>query len=368
MEAAGLIRGKLDVFCRQLEQSGKDVSIMEICGTHTTAIFRSGLRSLLPRQVGLISGPGCPVCVTPRSYIDLAVELAGLPGVILATFGDMIRVPGSLKSLAEARASGGDIRVVYSPLDALEIAEKNNNSQVVFLGVGFETTAPAVAATVLRARQKETRNFSILSAHRLVPPAVRALLAGKSFRAGAMLLPGHVIALTGTRPFDFITCEFGIPAAVAGFEPTEILAALTYLAGRHDAFEPGQKLNKVRNLYPRLVDKDGNKTAMSMVAKVFRTIPARWRGLGEIPGSGLDLSDEYSLFDAKKVFGLMEKNVPDPPGCRCGLVIVGELSPPDCPMFGKACTPESPAGPCMVSAEGSCAAHYKYNLDNNFIT
>lgn len=364
MEVAGSIRGKLDVFYRQLEQSDRDVTVMEICGTHTNAIFRSGLRSLLPRQVRLISGPGCPVCVTPRSYIDLAVELAGLPGVILATFGDMIRVPGSIKSLAEARASGGDIRVVYSPLDALELAEKHNNSQVVFLGVGFETTAPAVAATVLRARQKGVKNFSVLSAHRLVPPAVRALLAGKGFRAGAMLLPGHVIALTGTRPFDFIPCDYGIPAAVAGFEPTEILAALTYLAGRHAAFEPGQQnFHKVKNLYPRLVDEDGNKTAMNMVAKVFRTTPARWRGLGEIAGSGLELSDEYSLFDAKKVFGLAEKNVPDPPGCRCGLVIVGELSPPDCPMFGKACTPESPAGPCMVSTEGSCAAYYKYGPD-----
>lgn len=334
-----------------------ELRFMEVCGTHTVSIFRSGVRSLLSSKVVHLSGPGCPVCVTHDSEVAAFLELAGR-NAIIATFGDLMRVPGpDKKSLKAAQAEGARVKVVYSPFDALKIAQDNPADKVVFLGVGFETTAPAIAATVKVAGEQGLTNFSVLCFHKLVPPALAALVQDPDLQVEAFLLPGHVSAIIGLEPYRFLAERHHIPAVVAGFEPVDILQAL-------DLFVTMRRQGRaeVVNAYTRVVSDQGNPKAVAVMNEVFETTDALWRGIGLIPGSGLRMREEYAAYDAMRVFDLTLADVPEIKGCRCGDVLKGKLSPDKCPLFGKACTPAAPVGPCMVSTEGSCAAYYKYNV------
>lgn len=350
--------------CRDLlerlkaELSG-ELRFMEVCGTHTVAIFQSGLRSLLPKEIVHLSGPGCPVCVTHESEVNAFLDLAGRPGVILATFGDLMRVPGRKgHNLKNAQADGARVAVVYSASDALKLARDNPKDTVVFLGVGFETTAPTVAATVLTAKAQGLANFQVLSFHKLVPPALEALLADEATNIDAFILPGHVSAVIGLEPYKVIASRFGKAAAITGFEPVDILSALLFLAR---CKKEGRA--EVANLYRRVVSDAGNPKARAIMAQVFAPSDALWRGIGLIPGSGLELAEGFAAFDAKKNFGLVIEDCPPLPGCKCGDVLKGRIRPDQCPLFKKSCTPAKPVGPCMVSTEGSCAAYYKYQVD-----
>jgi hydrogenase expression/formation protein HypD len=349
--------------CRSLlrsieEELSSPFRFMEVCGTHTVAIFQSGLRSMLPPQIVHISGPGCPVCVTHESEVAAFLEAVNRPDVILATFGDLMRVPGpGGRSLKTAQADGARVKVVYSPIDSLRIARENPGDKVIFLGVGFETTAPTVAATIKVARQEGIRNFSVLSFHKLVPPAMRALLSDPEISVEGFLLPGHVSAIIGLEPYRFIAENHGVPAVIGGFEPVDILQAmLIMIRQKNDC------LAEVVNNYRRIVADEGNARAREVMGEVFTPTDALWRGIGMIPGSGLRLSDGYAGFDALQVLGITLKESPPLKGCRCGDVLKGIMSPERCPLFGKACTPAAPVGPCMVSTEGSCAAYYKYTI------
>ncbi len=334
----------------------RPMRLMEVCGTHTVSIFRAGLRQLLPTEVELVSGPGCPVCVTPDGYMDAAIAYAAMEDVIVATFGDMLKVPGSSSSLAMAAAQGGDVRIVYSPLDALTIAKDNPEKQVVFLAVGFETTAPTAAAAVLTAERDRVGNFFLLPAQKLVPPAIRALLADEDARIDGFILPGHVAVVTGSEAFSFLPREYRLPGVVAGFSPTELLRGIYRLVRQVAAGEA-----RIENEYKSVVRDEGNPAAREMMARVYETAGAEWRGLGTIPASGLRLRGAYCAFDFSEVRPLELPPVPPKKnGCRCGEVLQGKILPRACPMFGKACVPEHAAGPCMVSAEGVCAAWYKY--------
>ncbi len=338
---------------------GKPLRFMEVCGTHTVAIFRSGLRTILPGEIVHLSGPGCPVCVTHESEVNAFLDLAEKPGVIIATFGDLMRVPGSKsRTLKAAQADGARVSVVYSPPDALKIAAENPDSTVVFLGVGFETTAPGVAATLHMAKAQGLTNFRVLSFHKIVPPALDALLADPETDIDAFIMPGHVSAIIGLTPYLPVATRYGKCAAIAGFEPLDILQALLFLA---ECKRDGRA--EVANLYRRVVRDEGNPKARAMLAEVFKTSDALWRGIGNIPGSGLELADAYAAYDAKRQFGIEITECPPLPGCKCGDVLKGKLSPNLCPLFGKACTPAKPVGPCMVSTEGSCAAYFKYQVD-----
>jgi len=334
-----------------------ELRFMEVCGTHTVSIFRSGVRSLLSDKVVHLSGPGCPVCVTHDSEVAAFLELAG-KNAIIATFGDLMRVPGpDRKTLKSAQAEGARVKVVYSPFDALKIAQDNPSEKVVFLGVGFETTAPAIAATVKVAREQGITNFSVLCFHKLVPPALDALVGDPELKVQAFLLPGHVSAIIGVEPYRFLAAKHGLPAVVAGFEPVDILQALyLFVTMRNEG-----KVEVV-NAYTRVVSDAGNPKAMSIMDEVFAPCDALWRGIGLIPGSGLHIREEYAGFDAMRVFDMQLRDVPEIKGCRCGDVLKGKMSPDKCPLFGKACTPAAPVGPCMVSTEGSCAAYYKYRV------
>ncbi|NDY56922.1 hydrogenase formation protein HypD [Desulfovibrio sulfodismutans] len=336
-----------------------ELRFMEVCGTHTVAIFQSGLRSLLPPQVVHLSGPGCPVCVTHESEVNAFLDLAGRPGVIVATFGDLMRVPGSRgRNLKSAQAEGARVAVVYSPPDALALARDNPGDTVVFLGVGFETTAPTVAGTVLMAREQGLSNFKVLAFHKLVPPALEVLLSDTEAGIDAFILPGHVSAVIGTEPYGFIASRFGKSATVTGFEPVDILESLLFLAQRRR-----QGRAEVKNLYRRVVSDTSNPRALEVMNRVFRPCDALWRGLGRIPDSGLEFTDEFEDVDAKRRYGLSIEECPPLPGCKCGEVLRGRLRPDQCPLFKKACTPAKPVGPCMVSTEGSCAAYYKYQVE-----
>ncbi len=334
-----------------------ELRFMEVCGTHTVSIFRSGVRSLLSDKVVHLSGPGCPVCVTHDSEVAAFLELAG-KNAIITTFGDLMRVPGPEKrTLKSAQAEGARVKVVYSPFDALKIAQDNPHDKVVFLGVGFETTAPAIAATVKVAREQGIGNFSVLCFHKLVPPALDALVGDPELKVQAFLLPGHVSAIIGVEPYRFLASKHGLPAVVAGFEPVDILQALyMFVTMRNEG-----KVEVV-NAYTRVVSDEGNPKAVSIMNEVFSPCDALWRGIGLIPGSGLTIRDEYADYDAMRVFGMQLHDVPEIKGCRCGDVLKGKMPPEKCPLFGKACTPASPVGPCMVSTEGSCAAYYKYRI------
>jgi len=329
--------------------------IMEVCGTHTVAIRRAGIQRRLPPGAKLVSGPGCPVCVTPDRFIDEAAALAR-QGVTVASFGDMLRVPGSRTSLDRERAAGADIRAVYSPLDALAIAAAGGR-ETVFLAVGFETTAPAIAAAALKAREKGIANFSLLTALRLVPPALQALTAeparGDAGLSG-FLLPGHVSAIIGLPAYGFLA-ERGLPGVVAGFGPEEIVASLLLLLDMI-----GQGAKRIVNNYPAVVRDDGNGKSRAVMDEVFAAADAEWRGLGTIPASGLELRPEFSGLDARQRFRIEIEEAPPRRGCRCGEVLRGLIDPPQCPLFNKACRPDAPLGPCMVSSEGSCSAWVLY--------
>ena len=335
---------------------GKKIRLMEVCGTHTVAIFRAGLRQILPEEVELVSGPGCPVCVTADDYIDAAIAYAGMEDVIITTFGDMLKVPGTHSSLAAAQAAGADVRIVYSPLDALTIATENPTKQVVFLAVGFETTAPTEAAAVLAAEAQGIRNFFLLSAQKLVPPVMRALLDGGETHVDGFLLPGHVAVVTGTETFAFLARDYAVPGVVGGFQPLEILRAIQLLVRQIGAGEA-----RIENAYETVVRPAGNPVARAAIERVYEPASVRWRGLGEIPASGLLMREEYAAFDFARVRPLSVGVVGDGRhGCRCGEVLRGAIVPRDCNLFGKACVPEHAVGPCMVSVEGTCAAWYKY--------
>jgi len=334
----------------------RPLRFMEVCGTHTVAIFQNGLRTLLPKEITHLSGPGCPVCVTHDSEVAVFLELAKKNGVIIATFGDLLRVPGPDKrSLKHAMADGARVEVVYSSLDALTLARNNPNDTLVFLGIGFETTAPTVAAALQMARREALNNFTVLCLHKLVPPALRFLLSDADCDVDAFLLPGHVSTILGIAPYRFLAEEFHTPGVVAGFDPADILLALCLMAEQRAA-----NRHEVLNAYRRAVADDGNPRARAVLEEVFRPSDALWRGIGRIPQSGLVLAPEYEDMDAFARFGLTLPEVAPIPGCRCGEVLTGKMPPPECPLFGKACTPAQPVGPCMVSTEGSCAAYYKY--------
>jgi hydrogenase expression/formation protein HypD len=343
---------------RIAESATQPMRLMEVCGTHTMAIFRHGIRSLLPETITLLSGPGCPVCVTDQADIDAFVELARRDDTIVATFGDLMRVPGSGSSLHQERAAGADVRMVYSPLDALELARKEPAKTVVFLGVGFETTVPAIAATLRTARQAGLDNFCIYSAHKTVPAALTALMADTRTRIDGFLLPGHVSVIIGLQAYEAFWQRFATPCVVAGFEPVDILEAILQLAD-----QIGNDAPRLANAYPRAVAAQGNPRALAMMADVFTPCDARWRGLGIIPDSGLAIRDDFADFDAIHRFALHITPVPEPPGCSCGAILTGVKTPPECPLFRHPCTPISPVGPCMVSSEGTCAAYYRYHSE-----
>ncbi|MFA5139013.1 MAG: hydrogenase formation protein HypD [Elusimicrobiota bacterium] len=337
---------------------GREARIMEVCGTHTVALFRSGLKKLLPKGLKLLSGPGCPVCVTPNSYLDRAIALSRLPGVTVTTFGDMFRVPGSSSSLEREKASGADIRMVYSPADAVELARQDPSRKFVFLGVGFETTIPGVASSVLHARSLGLRNFHVLCGHKLVPPALRALAQDKETAVQGLLLPGHVCTVIGSTPCRFLAEEFHIPSVVTGFEPLDLAKGIAMLARQ---IAEGSAHIEIQ--YGRSVKPEGNPKAVSVMDSVFRPCASVWRGIGGIPGSGLEFRPEFSAFDAARIPAEVEPERSNP-GCLCGSVLKGTRTPADCPLFGAACTPEDPVGACMVSSEGTCAAHYRYGRES----
>jgi hydrogenase expression/formation protein HypD len=336
-------------------RSTRPVRLMEFCGGHTHAIFRHGLRQLLPPTVELRSGPGCPVCVTADTDLDRAIEMARRPDVTLTTFGDMLKVPGSYGSLQIAKAEGADVRIVYSTLDALQIAREHPQRRVIFLGVGFETTAPTVAAAILQAETERLTNFYVLSMHKLTPPATRAILDAGEVQLSGIIGPGHVTTIIGSRAWEFLPQDYGIPCAVAGFEPLDILQSVAALV---DAVEKGQPA--VINTYSRGVRPEGNPTALNVMQRVFETSDADWRGLGRVPASGLTLRPAFARFDAARAFPVEPGPAREHTACRCGDVLRGVIEPPECPLFGRACTPTRPIGPCMVSAEGACAAWYQY--------
>jgi hydrogenase expression/formation protein HypD len=334
--------------------------LMEVCGTHTHGIRRAGIHQLLPAGVRLLSGPGCPVCVTGSGYIEQAIQLSRKPKVIIVTFGDLLRVPGNTANLTQARAEGSDIRVVYSPLDALEIAKTNAEAEVIFLGVGFETTAPVIALAVKQAVQRKIRNFSILPAFKLLKPALESLLKSPGVKIDGLIAPGHLSVITGAGAFAFLAERFRLPTVITGFKPEEIwlgIAALLQQISKGRA--------KLENKYLSVVTAEGNQTAQQLIKEVFEPETAEWRGLGLVPDSGLGLAGPYLKFDSRKRFGLSEIVSLEPAGCRCGEIITGKASPEECPFFGSDCTPGRPVGPCMVSAEGSCAAHFYYRSEVN---
>ncbi|MFO7714754.1 hydrogenase formation protein HypD [Desulfosarcina sp.] len=337
--------------------SRKSVRLMEVCGTHTVAIFRSGIRSLLPETIALLSGPGCPVCVTAQKEIDAFIALAREPETIVATFGDLIRVPGSGSSLQRERADGADVRIVYSTFDAVTLARENPDKRVVFLGVGFETTAPTVAAAILAAHHQRLDNFSVVSAHKTVPPALEALADGQ-INIDGFLLPGHVSVIIGMDAYRPFFEAHRVPCVVAGFEPADLLQSIAMLV---DQVESGQPA--LENAYPRAVSPTGNPKAMAVMGEVFAVCDADWRGIGSIPGSGLAIREKYAAFDAVRVFDIRLKPAPEPKGCACGEILTGVKIPPQCPLYKTACNPMAPVGPCMVSSEGTCAAYYRYHGD-----
>ncbi|MGI6071741.1 MAG: hydrogenase formation protein HypD [Lachnospiraceae bacterium] len=335
-----------------------EIRLMEVCGTHTMSIARSGIKSMIPKNIKLISGPGCPVCVTAAHIIDKILKMAVLPKVTIVTYGDMVRVPGSSRgdSLGRLKAGGADIRVVFSPVDAVEIARENPDRQVVFLGVGFETTAPGTGVAIKMAKEERLENFSVFSMLKTVEPALRALMADNEFNIQGFICPGHVATVIGERGFEFFESEYNMPAVIAGFEPQEIMAAICRLAWQISKDTP-----RLENAYTKAVAPAGNRAAMAVMEEVFIPRDDVWRGLGPIQRSGLRIRDEYREFDAETRFAIEDVPVKEQTLCRCGEVIQGKISPRQCPLFAKGCSPELPVGPCMVSGEGACAAEYNYN-------
>ena len=339
-------------------KSKTSVRFMEFCGGHTVTIFRYGIRQVLPSTINMVSGPGCPICVTATSDLDKAIALAQIPDVIITTFGDMLKVPGSRSSLQGVKANGADVRMVYSTMDALKIAEEDSNKSVVFLGIGFETTAPTIAASILQAEEEEIGNYYVLSLHKLCPPVIRAILDSGEVKLDGLICPGHVSAIIGSHPWEFIAQDYGIPCVVSGFEPLDILQCVDMLVAQIENSE-----SKVEIAYRRGVRPEGNQQALKLMEQVFEPCPAHWRGIGEVPNSGLKIRKEYQHFDAELAFDIAPGPTYEPKGCICGDILRGVKAPLDCRLFGKACTPQYPVGPCMVSSEGSCSAYYLYGGD-----
>ncbi|WP_234053518.1 MULTISPECIES: hydrogenase formation protein HypD [unclassified Xanthobacter] len=348
---------EIEAISARLERGrDKPFAIMEVCGGHTHAIFRYGLEGLLPDLVEFVHGPGCPVCVLPMGRVDDCVAIAEREEVIFATFGDAMRVPGSKKSLLQAKAEGADVRMVYSPLDALTLAKRNPDRQVVFFGLGFETTMPSTALTVLRAAREKVENFSLFCNHITIIPTLRALLSQEDFGIDGFIGPGHVSMVIGTTPYRFIAEEFKKPLVVAGFEPIDLLQSLLMVLRQ---IEAGQA--RIENQYARVVPVEGNPAALKAVNEVYEPRATfEWRGLGSIAGSGVRLREAYGAFDAERRFAVPDMKVADPAQCRCGEVLTGAAKPWACPEFGKGCNPETPLGALMVSSEGACAAYYQY--------
>lgn len=347
---------------RLAELSSGPATLMEVCGTHTMTARRAGIHGLLPDGVELLSGPGCPVCVTPIDFIDHAVAMTREAGVIVTSYGDLLKVPGSTTSLEGARAMGGDVRVVYSAIDALELARTHPTKTVVFLGVGFETTAPTTAAAILEAATQKVSNFTVLCAHRVIPPALEALLAkpaddeaADDFRIDGFLAPGHVSTIIGLEPYRFIAETHRRPVVVAGFSPEDMLLGIEWILR-----QLSEKRAEIENSYPRVVRPEGNPTAVALLEKIFEPVDSQWRGLGGLPASGLELRSEFSLHDAKTRVVVDVEPAQEPHGCRCGQILRGVTQPEHCPLFATKCTPLRPVGACMVSSEGACHAAYRY--------
>ncbi|KKL60308.1 hypothetical protein LCGC14_2206610 [marine sediment metagenome] len=344
--ASAVAKGKID----------RPLNLMEVCGTHTVALFRHGVRGLLPEGIRLLSGPGCPVCVTGIPDVESAMAIARMPGVVLCTFGDMMRVPGGKLTLFDAKADGADVRIVYSPLDALKLAAENPDLKVVFFATGFETTSPLVAATIMQAEVQGVENFYVHTVHKLVPPALEALLGSGEVKIDGLVLPGHACSITGTGPFEFVAEKHGVPAVVTGFGALDMLEGILMILNQIVAGRP-----EVDIQYKKIVRPEGNPRALQALDKVFTPADAYWRGIGSIPQSGFALKEPYAKREALQVLGpIAVPEYSEPKGCSCGEVLKGLKLPTDCKLFGKACTPERPVGACMVSTEGSCAAYFKY--------
>jgi hydrogenase expression/formation protein HypD len=333
----------------------RPLKLMEVCGTHTVEIFRHGIRDVIPKSITLLSGPGCPVCVTSVRDVDAAIAIAKTPGVILATFGDMMRVPGGTESMLEARSQGADIRVLYSPLDALTLAQDDRTKQVVFFATGFETTSPLIAGTLAHAEQTGTENFTIYTAFKLVPPALKALLDSPDVLVDGFILPGHVSTIIGKKPYEFVASDYHKPSVITGFEAAEIIEGILMIVR-----QIAQQRSDIEIQYRSVVREEGNPRAVALLEKYFVPSDAYWRGIGVIPKSGLALRDVYASRDANKKFHPPASDATEPELCSCGDILRGVKLPTECPLFGTGCTPEAPVGPCMVSTEGSCAAYYKY--------
>ena len=335
----------------------KPINIMEVCGTHTRSFFRFGLRKLLPPNLRLISGPGCPVCVSSQDYIDTAVGYAALKDVIIASFGDMLNVPGTSSTLEKERSKGRDIRIVYSPWDALRLAGENSSKKVIFLAVGFETTAPAIGLTILKAKEERINNLFFFSSLKLIIPAMECLINDPRLKIDGFLCPGHVSVIIGSGPYSFIPKKYGVGCCIAGFEPLDVMEGMYFLIKQIKEKKPG-----VANQYSRVVKKNGNLAARKIIAKVFKTAPENWRGLGMMPASGLEIRKEFSRFDAAVALPIKVKKLQNLKlkKCRCGDVLKGLIRPPQCPLFSRSCTPAEPFGPCMVSSEGTCNVYYQY--------
>jgi hydrogenase expression/formation protein HypD len=346
-------------YIREIERiTTRSWTLMEVCGGQTHAIVKFGIDRLLPRQITLIHGPGCPVCVTPIELIDKALEIAARPEVILCSFGDMLRVPGSTTDLLAVKAAGADVRIIYSPVDAVKLAAQTPNREIVFFAVGFETTAPATAMAVYQAARKGLKNFSLLVSHVRVPPAIEAILGSPDCRVQAFLAAGHVCTVMGYEEYIPIAAKYHAPIVVTGFEPLDILQGVLMCV---EQLEHGRVA--VENQYTRSVRREGNSPAQKRIREVFQIVPRKWRGVGEIPRSGLGLNDAYATFDAERKFGVAELLVEAPSECLSGLVLQGNIKPHECPAFGARCTPEHPLGATMVSSEGACAAYYRYRRD-----
>ena len=347
-----LARGLIETIHRLAPEHA---TLMEVCGTHTVAIARNGIRDLMPEGLRLASGPGCPVCVTCNRDIDTVIALARIPNVTITTFGDMTRVPGSTSSLLAEQAAGRSVEIVYSPLDALAFAKAHPEREVVFVGVGFETTTPLVAMAIKRARAMGLSNFTVFAAHKNMPGALELLVGDPTLELDALILPGHVSTIIGAEPYRFLAEKYGIPGVITGFEPVDVLQGIAMLVRQ---LHEGRA--EIEIAYARGVMPEGNPVALAAIDEVFETCTATWRGLGDIPGSGYRIRDEFADFDAVRRFEPDVEPTRDPKGCRCGDVLRARIAPNECPLFRTVCTPENPVGPCMVSSEGSCAAYYRY--------
>ena len=347
-----LARGLIETIHRLAPEHA---TLMEVCGTHTVAIARNGIRDLMPEGLRLASGPGCPVCVTCNRDIDTVIALARIPNVTITTFGDMTRVPGSTSSLLAEQAAGRSVEIVYSPLDALAFAKAHPEREVVFVGVGFETTTPLVAMAIKRAKAMGLSNFTVFAAHKNMPGALELLVGDPTLELDALILPGHVSTIIGAEPYRFLAEKYGIPGVITGFEPVDVLQGIAMLVRQ---LHEGRA--EIEIAYARGVMPEGNPVALAAIDEVFETCTATWRGLGDIPGSGYRIRDEFANFDAVRRFEPDVEPTRDPKGCRCGDVLRARIAPNECPLFRTVCTPENPVGPCMVSSEGSCAAYYRY--------